>query len=205
MRGLLYQGHASFRLESGEGTVIYIDPYAGEGYELPADAILVSHFHADHSCVEKCARKENCVVLTPKELLVDGEYRSLRLRDLFIRAVPAYNEKHDRSTTVGFLIRDGETCYYIASDTSEIPEMAELRQENVTYALLPCDGFFNMGPEEAAACADMIGAEYAVPVHTCRNTEGIYSEENAARFCCKNRLLIRPGEYVGDRENEKHR
>lgn len=196
MRALLYQGHASFRLVSKCGTVVYIDPYAGEGYELPADIILVSHFHPDHSMVEKCTLKENGLILTPKELLVNGEYQTVEAGGLVIRAVPAYNEKHSRNDTVGFLIRDDDILCYIAADTSKIPEMEELKKENVTYAMLPCDGYFNMGADEAAECAEIIGAKYAVPVHTCKNTEGIYSEENAKRFKCKNRLLIKPGEYI---------
>ena len=36
-------GQACIRIVTGEGKVIYIDPYAGEGYELPADLILVTH------------------------------------------------------------------------------------------------------------------------------------------------------------------
>ena len=45
MAEILFQGHGSFRVTAGDGTVIYIDPYAGEGYDIPADMILVSHEH----------------------------------------------------------------------------------------------------------------------------------------------------------------
>ena len=31
---LLYQGHGSYRITTGEGKVIYVDPYAGGGYDL---------------------------------------------------------------------------------------------------------------------------------------------------------------------------
>ena len=31
MEALLYQGHGSFRICTGEGAVIYVDPYAGGG------------------------------------------------------------------------------------------------------------------------------------------------------------------------------
>lgn len=37
---LLYQGQASIRIVTDEGKVIYIDPYAEDGYDLPADLIL---------------------------------------------------------------------------------------------------------------------------------------------------------------------
>ena len=36
MPKLLYQGHGSFRLTGNDGFVIYVDPYAGEGYDIPA-------------------------------------------------------------------------------------------------------------------------------------------------------------------------
>jgi len=37
MAKLLFQGHGSFRITADDGRVIYVDPYAGEGYDLPAD------------------------------------------------------------------------------------------------------------------------------------------------------------------------
>ena len=36
MATLLFQGHASCRITTRAGAVIYIDPFAGEGYDLPA-------------------------------------------------------------------------------------------------------------------------------------------------------------------------
>ena len=52
---LLYQGHGSFRLSTDGGKVIYIDPFASEGYGVPADLILVTHQH--HSCYIKTGRR----------------------------------------------------------------------------------------------------------------------------------------------------
>lgn len=46
---LLYMGQASIRITTKEGKVIYIDPYAGDGYEPTADLILVTHSHYDHN------------------------------------------------------------------------------------------------------------------------------------------------------------
>ena len=38
---LLYMGQASLRIVTSEDKVIYIDPYAGDAYDLPADLILI--------------------------------------------------------------------------------------------------------------------------------------------------------------------
>ena len=40
MPKLLYQGHGSFRLTADDGRVIYVDPYAGEGYDAPNKLII---------------------------------------------------------------------------------------------------------------------------------------------------------------------
>jgi L-ascorbate metabolism protein UlaG (beta-lactamase superfamily) len=37
MSEFLFQGHSSFRITTNRSTVIYVDPFAGEGYEQPAD------------------------------------------------------------------------------------------------------------------------------------------------------------------------
>ena len=48
---LFYQGHGSFRLTCRNGTVIYVDPYAGSGYDIPADMALITHGHSDHNAL----------------------------------------------------------------------------------------------------------------------------------------------------------
>ena len=75
MATLFYQGHGSFRLETAQGKVIYVDPFAGEGYDKPADLILVTHDHYDHNCIDKPARAPGCALITWKEALEGGALR----------------------------------------------------------------------------------------------------------------------------------
>ena len=73
---LLYQGHGSLRITTDDGKVIYIDPFAGEGYDLPADLILVSHGHADHTAVDLITdRNEDCQVIYYTDALVNLNFR----------------------------------------------------------------------------------------------------------------------------------
>jgi L-ascorbate metabolism protein UlaG (beta-lactamase superfamily) len=48
MAKLSFQGHGSFRIKTDNNLVIYVDPYVGSGYDIPADIILVTHQHGDH-------------------------------------------------------------------------------------------------------------------------------------------------------------
>lgn len=74
---LLYQGKASIRIVTAEGKIIYIDPYAGAGYGLPADLILVTHAHFDHSSIETVqSQNDNCVIITQEEALADGVHQT---------------------------------------------------------------------------------------------------------------------------------
>ena len=62
---LLYQGHASLRIVTAEEKVIYIDPFAGEGYDLPADLILITHAHSDHTRTDLIKEQNpDCRIIT---------------------------------------------------------------------------------------------------------------------------------------------
>ncbi|MBR3019093.1 MAG: MBL fold metallo-hydrolase [Clostridia bacterium] len=73
---LLYMGQASIRIVTAEGKVIYIDPYAGDQYDLPADLILVTHGHFDHCDVDKVThRSTDCRVITHEDAVMDGKHQ----------------------------------------------------------------------------------------------------------------------------------
>jgi len=193
---LIYLGHASFRMELSNGFVIYIDPFAGKGYDAPADLILSTHGHADHCGIHLVTKKDGCSVITHQEALQNGIHQNFSIGDIGVRAVPAYNEKHPRDKGVGYLITMGNIKIYFPGDTSKIKEMEDLSKENITYAFFPIDGVYNMGPQEASECAAIIGAKYDIPIHTCPSTQGMFREENALLFKSDNRLIIRPGDIL---------
>ena len=91
MTTMLYQGHGSYRLTLDDGTVIYVDPSLGEGYDVPADLVLVTHEHPDHNVVDKMSHAPGCQVLRAADFLDGGQQLSLQAKGVRMTAVQACN------------------------------------------------------------------------------------------------------------------
>jgi len=195
MPKLLYQGHGSFRLTANDGTVVFIDPFIGTGYDLPADIILVTHQHDDHNQIKLITQKTGCTVISNFEALEGGRHNKFNLCDIEIEAVEAgYNKNHSKEDAVGYIVTVDGLKLYFCGDTSKTPQMATFAERKLDYAFLCADGFYNMGLEEAAECAVLIGAKHNVPVHL--KPGELFDRELAEQFKGPNRLIIEAGEEV---------
>ena len=192
---ILYQGHASLRITTTEGKVIYVDPYAGEGYDLPADIILVTHQHSDHNKVKLIKSKNpGCVTITEKEALKDGELQTFELGYDSVEAVLAYNKNHDIEKCVGYIISLIGLKIYISGDTSTTTQMETFADRDIDYAFLCCDGVYNMDTTEASECAALIGARFSIPYHMAPGR--LYDYEIAKQFEAEGRLFVEAGEEI---------
>ena len=198
-RFCVYQGQASIRIVTDEGKVIYIDPYAGDDYELSADLILVTHPHYDHNMVDKVQnRNPGCEIITQAEAIQNGEHQLFERGYVTVEAVEAgYNSLHDVGGCVGYILTfsDGKSVY-VTGDTSTTEQMSLLAEKNIDYAFFCCDGIYNMGLDEAAECAEMVGAKHNIPYHVTAREGVIFDRELAEQFEAPNRLIIEAGEEI---------
>lgn len=193
MPKLLFQGHGSLRLTADDGRVIYIDPFKGKGYDLPADMILVTHQHNDHNKIKLCAKKPDCRIITNAEALAGGSHNSFDIDGILIQAVEASNKNHDPKLCVGYIITIDGVKIYASGDTSKTKQMESFAALELDYALFPGDGFFNMGPEEAAECALIIGAKHNILIHL---KPGESIRKKGEKWNAPNKLIIEPGEEI---------
>lgn len=194
MATLFFQGHASFRIQTSSNVVIYIDPFAGEGYDKEADLVLVTHEHPDHNQIQLVPCKDTTKVLRASDMLVDGNYRTVTECGVKITAVPAQNKNHKITECVGYILEVDGSKVYLAGDTSTTDYMKNMHAMALDYAFLPTDGFFNMDVIEASACARLIGAKHSVPVHMKPGTT--FDQATADAFEGPGKLIVKPGETI---------
>ncbi len=169
---LTYFGRSTVKIRTASGFVLYIDPYAPGDYSEPADLVLVSHGHGDHNRVDLVKLKPDALIASApgavpgKGVRFLAEGVSFQAGPVTVRALPASNKNHRRGETLGFLVAFDGIVVYHASDTSWLPEMEGFAKFGIGYALLPCDGFYNMGPEEASRCAAAVKARIVIPIHS---------------------------------------
>jgi hypothetical protein len=188
-------GHATVKIKTSQGMIIYIDPFQPGNYSDSADCILISHQHNDHNRSNMVRQRPTCTVISNFEAHPDSTYRSFTIGAIHVEAVPAYNANHQRNACVGYVIEFNGIKLYHAGDTGNIIEMSELAARDITYALLPMDGIFTMSPEQATQAAAAIDAAYYIPIHTMPPPDTL-NLSIVARFTVPNKIVVRNGESI---------
>ena len=203
MATMLYQGHGSYRFVLDDGTVVYVDPFAGDGYDLPADLILVTHEHFDHTHVDKMPHAPGCKVIRAADVHPKvKKYLELDSHGVRIKAVQAYNKNHPVEACVGYVLDFDGVRFYASGDTSTTDDMrsGKLAKMAIDYAVFPGDGVYNMDVPEASECAKLVGARHSIPVHivpvSSPDQKKIFSRKRAKHFDAPGRIILEPGEQI---------
>ena len=169
-----------------KGLSIQVDPVSGLGKptdyatEFPkADIILVTHEHGDHcdQTAVEALRKDDTNLITnarSKEILGWGTVMSngdeLDLPEgMHLQAVPAYNNTpghlqfHPKGRDNGFVLTMDGLRIYIAGDTEDIPEMADLK--DIDIAFLPVNQPYTMTVEQCVKATKVLAPKVLIPYH----------------------------------------
>ena len=71
-----------------------------------------------------------------------------------------------------------------------------MAEKKIDYALFCCDGVFNMGLEEAAEAAQLVGATHNIPYHVTARNDIFFDRTVAEQFDVENRLILDMGETL---------
>lgn len=175
--------HSSIRLQSKQGTVVYVDPYGFQTEPHDADVILVTHTHFDHFSPEDIAKvkKPHTVFVMPAAHVTDfvdagfaqedaiflAPYdHTTPVDDINVETVPAYNvskgfHPKDRGW-LGYVVEMDGLRIYVAGDTDDLPEN---RTISCDIALVPAGGTYTMDAREAAAFVNALKPKVAIPEH----------------------------------------
>lgn len=178
--------HASIWIEAGDKQ-IFVDPVSQLGNRtidyttMPtADFILVTHEHHDHLdkkaihdlshdlYTQVIANKASADILGNGIVLANGDKRQLT-DNISIEAVPAHNttkghqQFHPKGRDNGYILTIDGLRIYIAGDTEDIPEMADIK--DIDIAFLPCNQPYTMTPEQVIKVAKIIRPKVLFPYH----------------------------------------
>lgn len=184
-----FLGHAAFELTDGETTVL-IDPFltgnpkaAAAADDLSANAILLTHGHADHiSDTVSIAKRTGAEVLAIVELA--GELQESGIEKVhdpnlggtvqfdwgWARLVPAWHTSTTPNGTVntpaGLVLSFGGKVVYHLGDTALFSDLALVgRRDAIDLALMCIGGHYTMDRHDAVEAAQLVGAGQLIPCH----------------------------------------
>ena len=148
--------------------------------EFPkADFLFVTHEHGDHldpTAIEALKSDKTVFITNARcneitgmgEIMANGDSRTLR-KDIQVDAVPAYNYTeghtnfHPKGRDNGFILTLDGLRIYIAGDTEDIPEMADIK--DIDIAFLPVNQPYTMTVDQCVAAAKVLQPKVLIPYH----------------------------------------
>jgi L-ascorbate metabolism protein UlaG (beta-lactamase superfamily) len=186
---ITWYGHATLGLETG-GYHLLVDPYFSGNpacstapEDLPADYVLVSHGHGDHTgdALSICQRTGATVIsnaeiakwLSRQGLKTHSQHLGGGHRHPFgyLKLTMALHgsglpDGSYGGNPAGFLLTTnaGEVIY-LACDTGLFGDMRLIGEEGLTLAVLPIGDNYTMGPQDALRAVKMLQPQHVIPYH----------------------------------------
>jgi L-ascorbate metabolism protein UlaG (beta-lactamase superfamily) len=181
-------GHSAFALEA-DGRTVLVDPFlsgnpaaAASAEEVAADAILLTHGHADHlGDTVAIAKRTGATVVAITELAGELGREGVDVRDpnlggtvdlgiASVRLVPAWHTATSPNGTVhtpaGLVIEMGGMRIYHLGDTALFSDLAlPAKRGHIDLALMCIGGHYTMDRFDAVVAAEWVRADQIIPCH----------------------------------------
>lgn len=193
MAKLTFHGHATFSIETDDGTHLVIDPFFednpgfdGSLDDVEADFVLLTHGHFDHVAdVVPLVERTGATVIASFEIASYFESKhgftcspqhiggGVHYPFGYVKLTPALHggkldlpDGGDYTTVPAGLLIDfasGQRFHH-AGDTALLTDM-QLLKGKVDVAVLPIGDRFTMGPDDAVRAVDFIEPKVVIPCH----------------------------------------
>ncbi len=163
-----YLAHSAFLLTSDKGIRLLTDPYESGSYggslnyrkiDEPADAITISHNHADHNYISREHDRAR----------VFREPGRFSFKGLAVRGTGLYHDTSRGSERGGNVVftclMDGITLCHLG-DLGHVPDAREAKEIGpVDVLMIPVGGTFTVNAEEAWMVAEKLSPKICLPMH----------------------------------------